>query len=181
VTMPSYVAFLRAINLGATRKFPMAELRSCLVEAGFTDVQTHIQTGNVRLTTPIRSRTKVERELERLFAARVGFDVPTIAYSPAELTALHAKAEAIDVTAQRRYLTLLRSEPDPELATEIDRWDEEREGARVVGRAVYWWLDHPSQAAKLSNARIERRLGVATTRDMNVIAKLVEKWCGGAG
>ena len=33
--MGEYVAFLRAINLGKNRKFPMAELRSCLEAAGF--------------------------------------------------------------------------------------------------------------------------------------------------
>jgi hypothetical protein len=46
-----------------------------------------------------------------------------------------------------------------------------------VGRAVHWWLDHTTAAAKLSNARLERLTGPATTRDVKVVAKLVEKWC----
>ncbi|HEY9564422.1 MAG TPA: DUF1697 domain-containing protein, partial [Nocardioides sp.] len=49
--MPSYVAFLRAINLGAKRKFPKDDPRSAVESAGFTDVETHINTGNVRLST----------------------------------------------------------------------------------------------------------------------------------
>jgi uncharacterized protein (DUF1697 family) len=176
--MPSYLAFLRAINLGANRKFPMVELRACLVEAGFADVETHIQTGNVRITTPMRSRRKVETELERIFAERVGFEVPTIVYPPDELAALYAEVQALEVTAQRRYLTLLKDEPSAELAADLDRWEDAGEGVRVVGRAVYWWLDHPTQAARMSNARVERQLGVATTRDLKVVAKLVERWCG---
>ena len=35
--MPSYVAFLRAINIGK-RQVRMAEARAWLTEAGFTDV-----------------------------------------------------------------------------------------------------------------------------------------------
>src|SRR3712207_758590 len=93
--MPTYVAFLRAINLGATRKFPMARVRSCLEDAGFGDVATHIQTGNVRVTTPLRSRSRVEAELERVFAAAAGFDVPTIVMAPAELAALYAEVRAM--------------------------------------------------------------------------------------
>jgi uncharacterized protein (DUF1697 family) len=175
--MPSYIAFLRAINLGARRKFPMADLRSCLADAGFADVETHIQTGNVRLSTPMRSRAKVEAALERVLADRVGFEVPTIAFTPTELSTVYAEAESLGVTAARRYLTLLKDEPDPELAGLLDRWAEDGEGAKVVGRAVYWWLDHPTQVARMSNAQVERRLGVATTRDVKVVAKVVEKWC----
>ena len=40
--MPTYVAFLRAINLGKNRKFPMADVRRVLTTAGFTDVETEL-------------------------------------------------------------------------------------------------------------------------------------------
>lgn len=175
--MPTYVAFLRAINLGKTRKFPMAELRGCLTEAGFEDVETHIQTGNVRLESDLPTVAEVEAELERLFEACVGFEVPTIVFTPDELARTYAAATALDVSAQRRYLTLLKTEPDPAGVEAIDAWTAPGEGARVLGRAVYWWLDHPTAAAKLSNTRLEKNTGVATTRDLKVIAKLVEKWC----
>ena len=48
--MPTHVAFLRAVNVGK-RQYPMAELRAALDAAGFEDVQTHIQTGNVFFRT----------------------------------------------------------------------------------------------------------------------------------
>jgi uncharacterized protein (DUF1697 family) len=174
--VPTYVAFLRAINLGRNRKVAMADLRAWLAEAGFAGVETHIQTGNVRLTTPMRSRARVEAALERLLAERAGFEVPTIAFAPSELAAVHARTVALGVTAQRRYLTLLKDDPPEDLAAEIDAWSAPGEGAKVVGRAVHWWLDHPTQAARLSNARVERRLGVATTRDLKVVDTLVSRW-----
>ena len=65
--MPTFVAFLRAVNVGK-RKYPMAELRAALDAAGYEEVETHIQTGNVLLTTPVRSRAKVEKALEELYA-----------------------------------------------------------------------------------------------------------------
>ena len=179
----TYVAFLRAINLGRNRKFPMADVRACLTEAGFEGVQTHIQTGNVLLTVAEASRDRLgaredlEAELERVFAATTGFEVPTMAFTPEELVAVHDEVLRRDVQAERRYVTFLKREPDADAREQVEAWSEPGEGARVVGRAVHWWLDHTTAAAKLSNVRLERLTGPATTRDVKVVAKLVEKWC----
>ena len=45
--MPTYVAFLRAINLGPNRKFAKADIVAATEAAGGTDVETYINTGNV--------------------------------------------------------------------------------------------------------------------------------------
>ena len=177
--MPSYVAFLRAINLGRNRRFPMADVQRCLTAAGFTEVETFLATGNVRVVTSLRSRSKVEAGLERVFEAQSGFAVPTVVLTPAELSDLYDAVLALDVTAERRYVTLLKDDPPPTAVVGLDSWDAPGEGAKVVGRAVYWWIDHPTQDARLSNARVERQigaLGTATTRDLKVIAKLAERW-----
>ena len=52
--MPSYVAFLRAVNVGG-RFVKMAGLRTALEDAWFTDVATHIQSGNVFVRSGRRS------------------------------------------------------------------------------------------------------------------------------
>src|SRR5262249_51141954 len=74
--MPTYIAFLRAINIGK-RQFAKAAIIKACEDAGCTDVETYINTGNVRVTTPLRSRAKVEATLEAAFAAEAGFDVAT--------------------------------------------------------------------------------------------------------
>jgi uncharacterized protein (DUF1697 family) len=45
--MPTYIALLRAVNVGGTGKLPMAELKAMCVAQGFTKVQTYIASGNV--------------------------------------------------------------------------------------------------------------------------------------
>ena len=177
--MPGYVAFLRAINLGRTRRFPMAELRDCLGRAGFADVETHLQTGNVRLTAPHPSTEELAAELERVFAEQTGFEVPTVVLTPSELVEVHAAAVALGppaAEAARRYVTFLK-EPLPAAAAEgLDGWSAPGEGARVVGRAVHWWLDHSNREARLSNTRIERAGAVGTTRDLKVVTTLAQRW-----
>jgi uncharacterized protein (DUF1697 family) len=178
--VPTFIAFLRAINLGKTRKVPMADLRTWLTEAGMADVETYIQTGNVRLTTTLRSRTKVEAQVERVLAERCGFAVPTIVLSPTELSEVYDAAAAVEpsVPGARRYVTFLKQQPPPDLAAEIDGWDDAGERAKVVGRAVHWTVPGPTQTARLSNTRIEKRLGIATTRDLKVVRTLAERWGG---
>ena len=176
--MPSYVAFLRAINLGATRRFPQDDIRRCVAAAGCSEVATHINTGNVLLTTPLRSRRRVEERLEEAFAADRGFEVPTIAFRLEELAAVAAEAVRLGSEAERGYVTLLKEEAEPAAAAQVEALSADGERAVVSGRAVHLLLSGRGyQAARLSNARIERLLGVATTRDAKVVRALAEKWC----
>lgn len=45
----TWIALLRGINVGGQKKIKMAELRNTLSEAGFANVATYIQSGNVVL------------------------------------------------------------------------------------------------------------------------------------
>lgn len=179
--MPTYVSFLRAVNVGK-RKVVMADLRAWLTEAGYGDVETHIQTGNVRLTTSLRSATKVAAALEALMEERCGFDVPNVVLTPAELSAVYADAQRQPALLKgeglRRYVTFLKEEPPAAAAKALDAWEVDGERVRVVGKAAHWWLLKPSVDAKLSNASLEKTLGVGTTRNLGVVATLAGKWGG---
>ena len=72
----TWIALLRAVNIG-TRRYLMADLRAALTAAGYTDVETHIHTGNVRLTGPETTAEAVERRLEAIFAADRGTSAST--------------------------------------------------------------------------------------------------------
>ena len=178
-TTPRMIAFLRAINLGKNRRFAMADLKACLAEAGFADVETYLATGNVRLGTRMRSRARLEERLEEVFEGCAGFAVPTIVVTPAELREVHEAAMALRLAAPRRYVTFLKEPLSAEARAEIDAWDAPGEGAKALERAVVWWLDHPSQSARFAIPKAERHV-VATTRDHKVVATLAERW-GDAG
>ena len=169
--------FLRAINLGKRRRVPMAELVACLESAGCEDLATHLATGNVRLSSRARSHGAVERTVERACADHFGFEVPAIAFTPDEVREVVEQAEALDVSASYRYVTLLKQPVTSGAAAEIDGWSAPGEGARVGTRAVHWWTEHGTQGSQMSNDRIERQLGVATTRTLKVLRTVADKWC----
>lgn len=176
--MATYVAFLRAINLGPTRKFPQGDIVAATEAAGFDDVATHINTGNVRLTTRMRSRARIEQALEAAYAADRGFEVPTVVYSTEELREVHEHA-AGQVHDGSRYVALLRDDPTEEglalLRERLQPWE------RVVpgGRALHLlFSDDGVHGTKVTNPLVEKCLGTtATWRAPTVVAALVQKWC----
>ncbi len=184
--MATYVVFLRAINLGAKRKVPMAELRSSLTGAGYGDVETHINTGNVRLRAGARSPAKVEAALEELLARTFGFEIPVIVFTPAELRSVHDTAQALEprpgVAGEKRYVHLFKEGEAPlgEDASAMAAWAEPGEACAVVGRAVHVWVDGSMSDAKVFSA-FKRPLAPGTNRNTTVLTACVEKWCGPAG
>ena len=177
--MPTYIAFLRAINLGATRKFSKAAIVRACESVGFTDVETYINSGNVRVTTSMRSTAKVEAALEKAFAEEAGFEVPTIALTQKELRDI--AADAVELGEEhdgRYYVSLLKKAPSAATATKLD--DAGRAGERAVirGRGAHLLLGQDYHTATLGNSVVEKHLGVATNRNLNVIRTLAETWGG---
>jgi uncharacterized protein (DUF1697 family) len=183
VTVPTYVAFLRAINLGPTRKFAKADIKRAVEECGFTDVETYINSGNVRFTASLRSRAKVEAELEKSFRTVAGFDVPTVVLTPAELR--QVAADAVEIAERHthtgaHYVSLLKDEPSEAAVRKLEELDHGDDLAVVRGRGAHLLVVTPSARQRLSNALVEKVLGTATNRNLNVITTLAERWGTGA-
>lgn len=158
----------------------MERVRSCLSTAGFADVRTHIQSGNVRVSTPRRSASAVAAAIEPALAAEFGFEVPTIVRRPAELSELVAQLDELASPLSplaRKYVVFCRQRPGPAAAVELAGWAAAGEAALVLGSQVVIWLDIPAHQAKLTTARLERIVGgVGTARDVKVVRALSEKW-----
>lgn len=178
--MPSYVAFLRAINLGPNRKFPKADIVAATEAAGCTEVATYINTGNVRLTSALRSRAKVEAALEEAYFERAGFEVPTIVFTPAELVAVADDAHELHAARpdlERHYLYLLKAEPDPVRVAEVESLSDDVNQVVVRRRAAHVLLGPGYEAGGVDPYKVEKALGVvATNRNFNVVTTLAGKW-----
>lgn len=179
--MPTYVAFLRAINLGAKRKFPKDAIKAAVEAAGGTDVETYINTGNVRLTTTLRSRARVEAALEKTFLADRGFEVPTIVFTPAELVDIAEHADRLWAEHGEPgapYITLYKVAPDPAAVAALAAVEVTGERVVVEGRAAHGLLNPSFQQSRILSSRLFEALGQGTSRNVTVIRALAEKWGG---
>jgi len=178
--MPTYLGFLRAMNVGG-RFAKMADLRAGLTHKGFGEVESYIQSGNLRFTSSLRPVAAVERAVEDALEQLCGFTVRSIVRTPAQLGELTSYGASLAAPLEgevRRYVTFLKEDPDVGFTARMNGWDVAGERAHVNGREVYVWLTHPSHQAKVTNARMERGGVVATSRDWKVVAALDERWGG---
>jgi uncharacterized protein (DUF1697 family) len=180
VVVPTYVAFLRAINLGPHRKLAKAAIIEAVESCGYTDVATYINTGNVRLTTTERSRAKVEKALEAAFKKAAGFEVPTIVLTTAELR--RVAKDAIEVAKSHQdtgahYVSLLKQKPKAADIKKLQDLDHGEDLVVVRGRGAHLLVVTPSARGRLSNATVEKLLGVATNRNLTVVRHLAGTWC----
>jgi uncharacterized protein (DUF1697 family) len=185
--MPTYAAFLRAINLGANRKFPKADLVAATEAAGGSEVDTYIASGNVRLTSPLRSTARVEEALEEAFVADRGFAVPTMVLTMTELVAIAREGLSLAVTfadeqpgESRHYVSLLKTEPSADAVATLESLHVPGERAWVRGRAVHIALNRRDayHSAEITNALIEKQIGVSTNRNLTTITELARRWGG---
>lgn len=177
--MPGYVVFLRAVNVGK-RQLTMAEARAVLSDHGFGDVESHIQTGNFFVSSPLRSAAKVEAEVGRVLGAHAGFDIVAIARKPAELPALLEVVDGIPEQVKgetSRYVSFCTAAPSAAATEALHAQEVAGERATVIGKDVLMEFAVPFNEAKLTGARIEKILGVpGTARNINVVRALAQKW-----
>jgi uncharacterized protein (DUF1697 family) len=176
--MPSYVAFLRAINLGATRKFPKDAIKAAVESTGCTGVETN--TGNVRLTTRMRSRAKVEAALEKAFLADRGFEVPAIVFTPAELLNIVADVDELwaEYGQPQAHAVTLFKQPPPADAVETVVALDLGDVPVVRGRVAHVLLMNNVHESKVLASKEFARLGKGTARYDRVIRAVTDRWCG---
>jgi uncharacterized protein (DUF1697 family) len=77
----------------------------------------------------------------------------------------------------RHYVSLLKEVPSAADVKRLEDTSTAEEVAKVGGRAVHLLLSANYHEARLTNAAVEKYLGVATNRNLTVIRALAEKWC----
>jgi uncharacterized protein (DUF1697 family) len=171
--MPTYAALLRGINIGPRNRISMGELRAALAEAGYDDVKTYLQSGNVVLA----DAKDPARKLERLIAERFGLQIPVVVRTRVQLAAVvRANPLGKVATDPKRYqVSFLDGTLKPAVVAKLEDVAVPEERFVVRGREVYAW--HPAGVArsKLWAMLAGRSLGVtATARNWATVLALLE-------
>jgi uncharacterized protein (DUF1697 family) len=168
-----WVALLRAVNLGARNKVPMAELRTRLEAAGYEGVRTYIASGNVILDGP-SSRATLGAALERLVADAFGVATTAILRRPRELAAT-LDAHPFGRDTSETYVAFLAARPAKAAVARLGEAVNGRDRAVLAGSEVYLRLPRGVHSSGLSVARVESLLGVQVTlRNWRTVAALAQ-------
>ena len=174
--MARYVALLRGINIGPRNRIAMPALREALEEAGFEDVATYVQSGNVVLTS--RAKTDaVRRKVEQVIAESFDLEIPVVVRTKAELAAVVKRNPLGKVaTEPKRYqVSFLDKKLPAKALKELEAVAAPGEQVVARGREVYAW--HPAGVArsKLWAKLAGKGLGVtATARNWATVEALLD-------
>jgi uncharacterized protein (DUF1697 family) len=81
----TWVCLLRGVNVGGHNRVSMPVLREALTAAGFLDVRTYVQSGNVIARSAHRSPTGVADAVNAVIQQGFGLDVPVVVRTPEHL------------------------------------------------------------------------------------------------
>ena len=174
--MARYVALLRGINLGPRNRVAMPALREALEEAGFEDVRTYVQSGNVVLSSRAKAET-VRQKVERVIAERFGLEIAVVVRTRAELAAVVKRNPLGKVaTEPKRYqVSFLSAKLSATVVRELDEAAAPDERVVVSGREVYAWHPQTVARSRLWAKLAGKTLGVtATSRNWATVGALLE-------
>ncbi|MGB6975710.1 MAG: DUF1697 domain-containing protein [Terracidiphilus sp.] len=179
--MPTYIALLRAVNVGGTGKLPMADLRTLLAGLGFQNVETYIQSGNA-VFDATGSASTVHKALAAALEKRMGKPVGVLFRTHDQLTRVIAANPYPDEAAAdgARVHAVFLSAPAPaSAAAELNRVvvanPKRRDRFEFRGDVLYLHLPEGAADTKFTPAVMQRAVGSsieATARNWNTVLKL---------
>lgn len=165
--MGTYIALLRAVNVGGSGKLPMSELRQMCVAEGFAQVETYIASGNVVFQAD-QPEAAVKAALEIRLQRYAEKPISVIVRTAQEMAAVLKANPFPDRPPNTTVAIFLDDPPPPDtLDTILNRNGED---VRIGKREIY-----VAYGLGMGRSKLKIPAGAAgTARNFNTIVKLVD-------
>ena len=165
--MGSFVALLRAVNVGGTGKLPMSELKAMCETLGFTSVRTYIASGNVVFASR-KSESAIKRDLEKALAAYAGKPVGVMIRSAADMAQVASDNPFAKLAANRTMAIFLDDAPPKDTLAHVRGQKDEK--IKIGKREIYVHYGEGMGKTKLVIPAAKS----GTARNMNTFAVLAD-------
>lgn len=169
------VVLLRGINIGARNRISMPQLRELLTSAGYEDVRTYLQSGNVVLSSD-SAPEQLARDCELQISEGLGVDVAMVVRTGEELAEVVRlnPLKKVALEPKRYQVSFCSAEPDAALVRKLAECALSSERLVAAGRELYAW--YPEGVGRSRLAAQMSRLGegiVATARNWTTVTNLL--------
>lgn len=175
MTTENHIALLRGINVGGKHRLPMAQLTKFFGQAGATQVQTYIQSGNVVFASTPADAPQVVAAVAQLIERQCGFSAPIVLRGAGQWRQLIANNPflAQEADPEILHVAVLADPPPPERVARLDPRRGVPDQFVVVGADVYLCLPNGVARTKLTNAWLDSTLRtVSTVRNWRTVLAL---------
>jgi len=136
-----YIALLRGINVGGKRPVKMSVLKTAYEAAGFTNVQTYINSGNVLFEAPETGLTTLAATCDQIMVETFGFSVNIAVVTADQLIQAVADAPAWwgnmpDV--KHNLIVAIAPKTGAELSAHVEAIKPAYEKVAVNGPFIFW-------------------------------------------
>ncbi len=167
----TFVALLRAVNVGGTGKLSMATLQQLFIDAGFETPRTYIQSGNVVFGASVGEkaiRPRLEAALQRV----IGKAPEVFLRTGEELQAVLVANPFAALAPSRVLVTFMHEAPAKDWREQVRGLRDEQLAAGK--REIYAYFPVGAGQSKL------KLPSIGTARNMNTVARLSELATQGA-
>lgn len=172
--MTSYVALLRGINVGTKTQIDMKELKALFESAGFSQVRTYINSGNVLFESDLDPKT-ILQQAEAVIETRYGSRIPVLLRDAQTIAALCQAfpSEWTNDDIQRTDILFLSPEFDSASSIKLIRHDPSVDTLIYAHGSIAWHLDR----VNVPKSGMKRFIGTPlykamTARNINTLRKL---------
>jgi uncharacterized protein (DUF1697 family) len=174
--MPVHLALLRAVNVAGRKPVRMTELCDLMVELGFADVRSVLQTGNLVFRSRARTGADLEDFLEAEAAKRHNLQTDVFVRTEMEwkkTIANNQYREEAKRDPAHLIVMFLKRTPSAKEAEQVQAAITGPEIVSVDDRQAYIVYPAGIGRSRVTNAFLEGKLGTrGTARNWNTVLKL---------
>lgn len=172
--MPRFIVLLRGVNVGKSKRVPMADFKALLEAQGHTDVKTLLNSGNAVFTSTGRSAAKHATAVAEALQQGMGVTALAIVKSAAELSAIIKASPILPPEAEHsRFLVAFAPSPEAlEALLPLQALAVAPERFVVTAEAAFLHCPAGLLQSRLGEALLGKVGKAVTTRNWATVLKL---------
>jgi uncharacterized protein (DUF1697 family) len=175
--MKTHLALLRGINVSGHNMIKMDTLKNLLENAGFQNVRTYIQTGNVFIDSEEDQAASVGFKIKQEIFKVLGLDVPVVMISKSDLQVCFTNnsfAMEKECDFKKLYVAFVSKELQGSAINDLKISQFKPDEAQIDGNRIYIKYAIGAGNTRLDQKYIEKKLNViATIRNWNTVINLL--------
>ena len=176
--MKTHLALLRGINVSGHNMIKMDSLKTVLENAGFQNVRTYIQSGNVFVDSEEEHGASVGFKIKQEIFKELGLEVPIVVVSKEDLSAClknNPYLQEKECDTKKLYVAFLSKELQGSAINDLKISQFKPDEAAIDRSRIYIKYAVGAGKTRLDQKYIEKKLNlVATIRNWNTVSTLLE-------
>jgi uncharacterized protein (DUF1697 family) len=166
MTIRTFIALLRGINVGGKNMIPMEVLKKHFEQNGFSSVSTYLQSGNVVFQSDDTNEKEIELFLKKSINEAFNLQIEVIVKHAGALSEiiLHNPFEnKIKLEGDKTGVAFLSEIPSAESILKLQQFDCQTDEYFIFHDFVFIYCPNGFGRAKLTNAVLESKLKLKLT------------------